>query len=107
MIRRDHSAVGGLCASLMVHGLFAAGLVGGGKEDEKAQPAVVTKAPLKVIAIEEKGAVASIETAPHPALSPEYGGEGHQHEKAASNGALASGGGVAGDPAPMSESESD
>ena len=28
MIRRDHSAVVGLCASLMVHGLFAAALVG-------------------------------------------------------------------------------
>ncbi len=89
---------------------------GVGNAGQEARPKVVVKPPMKVIAIEEKGvAVAEAdqvpvedspaEKAPHPALASEYRGEGKSED---SRGAVAVGElGAAGDPAPMSESESD
>jgi TonB family protein len=94
---------------------------------EMKQPALVAKPPLKAVIIEEKPpapqpsdipvvaqkveekaavavAVAQAEKTPHPALSPRSSGEGKNAEN---RPAAVNTGGIAGDPSPMSESESD
>jgi TonB family protein len=73
-----------------------------------ATPAVVAKPPIKAIAIEEKGAqtepvkvAIAPQTAAQPAPSPQNAAVGNTGTQKAALG------GAAGDPAPMSESESD
>jgi TonB family protein len=91
---------------------------GVGSVGQDATPAVVAKPPIKAIAIEEKGPesepvkvaiVPQQEKAAQPAFS-EVGGEGKSEKPqgaATANAPAANVGGQAGDPSPMSESESD
>jgi TonB family protein len=120
-----HEGVDAPMPALMAGAEGVSAPFGVGDVAASARPAVVARPAMKAIAIEEKGAVQEgvavaqvtektpqqeriqnsevrIQKPPHPALSPEYRGEG----KSANAGA-ANSGGPAGDPAPMSESESD